>query len=378
MPFDPISVALADLRAGRMVVVCHGEDAGSEGDLLVGAEHADPERINFLAREARGLISLALTAERCDELGLRPISRYGHDGGGEHAVSIEARDGVSTGISAHDRAHTVRTAIDPACGAGDLVQPGHVLPLRARPGGILEATGRAEVATELARAAGGLPAAVISEILNEDGSSAKLADLFSYARRHDLRIVSVTDLVRERSRDREGSSRVVSMGRSGQTMRRVMGRFATGVTVVTARAATGEPVGTTVNAFSSVSLRPPLLLVCLAQDSLTLRALRESGRFAVNVLGSHQERHSSRFAAKGDDVRAPEVRFDEGTPGLPVIPDTMATITCRVEATHPAGDHEIVIGEVLSTTVGREGVAPLVFFQGPTGRWRRPRLDPDP
>jgi len=363
MPFDPIADAVADLRGGRMVVVCHGEDAGSEGDLLVLAEHADPERINFIAREARGLISLALTAERCDELGLRPICRDGHGGGGEHAVSIEARDGVSTGISAHDRARTVRTAIDPACDAEDLVQPGHVLPLRARPGGILEATGRAEVATELARAAGGLPAAVISEILNEDGSSAKLADLFDYARRHELRVVSVADLVRERGRDREDAG-VVSMGRSGQTMRTVMGRFATGVTVVTARAATGEPVGTTVNALSSVSLRPPLLLVCLAQDSLTLGAVRESGRFAVNILGSHQEEHSSRFAAKGDDVRAHEVRFDEGAPGLPVIPDTIATITCRVEATHPAGDHEIVLGEVLSTTIGREGVAPLLFFQG--------------
>ncbi|MBS1879428.1 MAG: 3,4-dihydroxy-2-butanone-4-phosphate synthase [Actinobacteria bacterium] len=363
--FDAIADAIADLRRGGMVVVCHGEDEKSEGDLLVLAEYADPERINFMAREARGLISLALTAERSDELGLEPISRRGGScGGHEHAVSIEARDGVSTGISAHDRAHTVRTAIDPARGPDDIVQPGHVLPLRARSGGLLEATGRAEVATELARAAGQVPAAVISEILNEDGSSAKLADLFPYARGRGLRIVSVADLIRECARELEDTGVVVPMGRSGQAMRAVMGQFATGVTVVTARSAAGEPVGTTVNAFTSVSLRPPLLLVCLAQDSLTLAAVRESGRFAVNVLGSHQEHHSSRFAARGEEARAHEVQFGEHGPELPVIPDAMAVAACRVDATHPAGDHEIVVGEVLSSSVGREDVSPLLFFRG--------------
>ena len=358
--FDPVADAVADLRAGRMIVVCHGEDPQSEGDLLVLAERADSERINFMAREARGLISLALTAERCDDLGLEPIGRDGQSGGSEYAVSIDARDGVSTGISAGDRARTVRTAIDPARGADDIVQPGHVLPLRARPGGILESVGRAEVATELARAAGGLPAAVISEILNEDGSSAKLDDLFLYARRHGLRIISVADLVREH----EGSGEVGSIERSGQSLRAVMGRFATGVTVVSARSVAGEPVGTTVNSFTSVSLRPPLLLVCLARDSLTLDAVRRSGRFAVNILGSHQEHHSSRFAAKGSDAQTQGVEFAELVGNLPVIPDAVAVFACSVDAIHPAGDHEIVIGEVLSTAVGREGVDPLLFFRG--------------
>lgn len=147
-------------------------------------------------------------------------------------------------------------------------------------------------------------------------------------------------------------------------MRAVMGHFATGVTVVTARGGDGEPVGTTVNAVSSVSLRPPLLLVCLARDSLTLLAARESGHFALNMLSAEQRHHSVRFAAKGDDARSYEVEFDEHETGVPILPDSLATLACRLDAAHLAGDHEIVVGEVLSTLIAPPEVEPLLFFRG--------------
>jgi len=148
-----------------------------------------------------------------------------------------------------------------------------------------------------------------------------------------------------------------------QQMRRVMGQFATGVTVVTSRDGEGMPVGTTVNAFSSVSLEPPLLLVCLARESETLTAVRGSRRFAVNVLGQHQREHSNRFAAKGAEARAHEVGFDEHAHGVPVLSDSLATIACAVDAIHAAGDHAIVVGEALGLDVAEAG-APLLFFRG--------------
>jgi 3,4-dihydroxy-2-butanone 4-phosphate synthase len=349
--------ALEDLRGGQMIVVSDGADRAGEGDLVVAAQYAGAEAINFMAKEGRGLICLALADERCEELGLTPIGRR-EEGDGRFMVSIEAREGVSTGISAHDRARTIATAIDPASDAEDLVQPGHVFPLRARPGGVLERAGHTEAAVDLTALAGLLPAAVVCEVLDDDGSMASGERLADYAERHRLTLVTVDDLLAFRDRTRAHPREV------SDSLRLVMGHFATGVTVVTAREAGGGPVGTTVNAVSSVSLRPPLLLVCLARESLTLAAARESGRFALNVLAEEQRHHSVRFAAKGDAARAGEVEFDDHDAGVPVLPGSLATVACRVEAIYGAGDHEIVVGEVLSTEIAAAEVAPLLFFRG--------------
>jgi 3,4-dihydroxy 2-butanone 4-phosphate synthase/GTP cyclohydrolase II len=209
--FDTIDAAIADIRAGRTVIVCDGEDRENEGDLVMAAQFATPESVNFMAKEARGLICLALSAERCDELGLSPMTRRNqslHETA--FTVSIEARDGVTTGISAHDRARTIQTAIDPASGAEDLVRPGHIFPLRARSGGVLERSGHTEAAVDLARLAGVLPAGVICEILNDDGTMARVGDLIPYARRHGLKMVTVAELIAHRRQSESLVERVAS------------------------------------------------------------------------------------------------------------------------------------------------------------------------
>jgi 3,4-dihydroxy 2-butanone 4-phosphate synthase/GTP cyclohydrolase II len=200
-PFSTIEEALEDVRAGKMVVVCDAEDRENEGDLTLAAQFATPENINFMAREARGLICLALTPERCDELGLDLMAAK-NESAFETAftVSIEAREGVTTGISAHDRAHTIQVAIDPRSRPGDLVQPGHVFPLKARSGGVLERTGQTEAGVDLARLAGLIPAAVICEIMNDDGTMARVKDLIPYCERHRLRMITVGDLIEYRRR----------------------------------------------------------------------------------------------------------------------------------------------------------------------------------
>jgi 3,4-dihydroxy 2-butanone 4-phosphate synthase/GTP cyclohydrolase II len=210
-PFDTIDDAIADIRAGRTVIVCDGEDRENEGDLVMAAQFATPESVNFMAKEARGLICLALSAERCDELGLSPMTRRNqslHETA--FTVSIEARHGVTTGISAHDRARTIQTAIDPASTAGDLVQPGHIFPLRARRGGVLERSGHTEAAVDLARLAGVSPAGVICEILNDDGTMARVGDLIPYAARHGLRMITVAELIAHRRQSESLVERVAS------------------------------------------------------------------------------------------------------------------------------------------------------------------------
>ncbi len=200
-PFATIEEAIDDIRAGKFVVVVDAPDRENEGDLTIAAEHVTPEAINFMATHARGLICLCLTESRCDELGLRPMT-YNNETPYETAftISIEAREGVTTGISAADRAHTIQVAIDPGQGANDLVQPGHVFPLRARDGGVLVRTGQTEASVDLARLAGLTPAGVVCEIANEDGSMARVPDLIPYCERHGLRMVTVADLVEYRRR----------------------------------------------------------------------------------------------------------------------------------------------------------------------------------
>ncbi len=179
-----------------MVVVCDDEDRENEGDLTVAADFATPEAINFMAREGRGLICLALTPERCDELAL-PLMAAKNESMFETAftVSVDARDGITTGISAADRARTIRVAIDPDSRPLDLVQPGHIFPLKAKPGGVLERTGQTEAAVDLARLAGLTPAGVICEVMNEDGTMARVPDLVDYCRRYELKMITVADLI---------------------------------------------------------------------------------------------------------------------------------------------------------------------------------------
>ena len=193
--------AVLAVRAGRMVVVRDDHDRQDEGDLVLAAELVTPEAIAFMAREGRGLIALALAGETCDRLGLAPMTprnecRFGR----AFTVSVEARDGVSTGISAADRARTIAVACDPRSRADDLVRPGHVFPLRARPGGVVERRGHTEAAVDLARLAGLAPAGVICQVLADDGTLARGEELVRFSRRHRLPLVTVAELAALRRR----------------------------------------------------------------------------------------------------------------------------------------------------------------------------------
>ena len=210
-PFATIEEAIEEIRRGRMVVVCDDENRENEGDLTMAAQFATPEAINFMAKHGRGLICLSLTGERCAELGLDLMAAK-NESPFETAftISVEAREGVTTGISAHDRARTIQVAIDPHSGATDLVQPGHVFPLKAKDGGVLERTGQTEAAVDLARLAGLIPAGVICEIMNEDGTMARVPDLVPYCERHGLKMVTVADLIAYRRRTERLVERIVA------------------------------------------------------------------------------------------------------------------------------------------------------------------------
>jgi 3,4-dihydroxy 2-butanone 4-phosphate synthase / GTP cyclohydrolase II len=209
-PFSTIEDALEDVRAGRMVVVCDAEDRENEGDLTLAAQFATPEAVNFMAKEGRGLICLALTPEKCDDLGLDLMAAKNESPfQTAFTVSIEAREGISTGISAHDRARTIQVAIDPRSRPQDLVQPGHIFPLKAKGGGVLERTGQTEAAVDLARLAGLTPAGVICEVMNDDGTMARVPDLERYCAQHDLSMITVSDLIAYRRRHDKLVERVV-------------------------------------------------------------------------------------------------------------------------------------------------------------------------
>ncbi len=209
MPFNSIEEILDDLRQGKMVIIVDDEDRENEGDLLMVGSLVRPEDVNFMARYGRGLICLTLARERCQQLNLPLMVGDTND---KHAtnftVSIEAAEGVTTGISAYDRAHTVRTAVAPNAHPGDLVQPGHIFPLMAQPGGVLTRAGHTEAGCDLARMAGFEPAAVIVEILNEDGSMARRDDLEVFAKEHGLKIGSIEDLIRYRIENERTVERV--------------------------------------------------------------------------------------------------------------------------------------------------------------------------
>ncbi|HEY3019329.1 MAG TPA: 3,4-dihydroxy-2-butanone-4-phosphate synthase, partial [Solirubrobacteraceae bacterium] len=209
--FSTIDEALEDIAAGKMVVVVDDEDRENEGDLVMAAQFVTPDAINFMATHARGWICLALTPERCDELGLELMAAKNET---PHqtpfTLTIEAREGVTTGISAADRAHTMQIAIDPLKGAEDIVVGGHVNPLKARSGGVLERTGHTEASVDLARLAGLIPAGVICEVMNEDGSMARADDLAAYCHKHGLKMITIADLIAYRRRHDKLVERVVS------------------------------------------------------------------------------------------------------------------------------------------------------------------------
>jgi len=214
LPFTDVPGALAEIRAGRMVVVVDDEDRENEGDLTLAAEFVTPEAINFMARYGRGLICLTLTEERADYLRLFPMTQQNSSRfGTAFTETIEAREGVTTGISAADRSHTIRTAIAAGATYTDLARPGHVFPLRARKGGVLVRAGQTEASVDLARLAGLNPSGVICEIMRDDGEMARIPDLIPFCKEHGLRILTVAELIRYRLRNeryivRAGESRI--------------------------------------------------------------------------------------------------------------------------------------------------------------------------
>ena len=197
--FTDVPTAIEEIRAGRMIVVVDDEDRENEGDLTLAAEKVTPEAINFMAKYGRGLICLAMTGERLDYLRIGPMTKENTSPyGTAFYESVEAREGVTTGISAHDRARTIQVAIDPTSRAADLVRPGHVFPLCARKGGVLVRAGQTEASVDLARMAGLIPAGVICEIMNEDGTMARVPDLIEFCRQHELKMLTVAELIRYR------------------------------------------------------------------------------------------------------------------------------------------------------------------------------------
>ncbi|PYX85352.1 MAG: 3,4-dihydroxy-2-butanone-4-phosphate synthase [Acidobacteria bacterium] len=199
LPFTEVPTAIEEIRAGRMIVVVDDEDRENEGDLTLAAEKVTPEAINFMARFGRGLVCLAMTEERLEHLRIGPMtaentSQYGT----AFCEAIDARQGVTTGISAYDRARTIKVAIDPATRPADLARPGHVFPLRARKGGVLVRAGQTEAAVDLARLAGLVPAGIICEIMKDDGSMARVPDLIEFCRVHNLKMLTVAEVIRYR------------------------------------------------------------------------------------------------------------------------------------------------------------------------------------
>jgi len=198
-PFTDVPTAIAEIRAGRMIVVIDDEDRENEGDLTLAAEKVTPEAINFMAKYGRGLICLAMTDERLEQLRIGPMtSENTAQYGTAFCEAIDARDGITTGISAHDRARTIQVAINPATRPSDLARPGHMFPLRARKGGVLVRAGQTEASVDLARLAGMIPAGIICEIMKDDGTMARVPDLIEFCRVHEMKMLTVAELIRYR------------------------------------------------------------------------------------------------------------------------------------------------------------------------------------
>jgi 3,4-dihydroxy 2-butanone 4-phosphate synthase/GTP cyclohydrolase II len=209
---SPIEEIIEDARNGRAYILVDAEDRENEGDVIIPAQFATPEQINFMAKHARGLVCLSITAERARQLRLPPMASDNQSGHGTaFTVSIEAREGVTTGISAHDRAHTIAVAVDPTKGPDDIVSPGHVFPLVAKDGGVLVRAGHTEAAVDISRMAGLNPAGVICEVMKDDGSMARLPDLVAFAQLHGLKIGTIADLIAHRRRTERQVERVLEI-----------------------------------------------------------------------------------------------------------------------------------------------------------------------
>ena len=327
VPISPVEDIVADMRAGRIVILVDEEDRENEGDLVLAADHVTPEAINFMARYGRGLICLTLTRERCERLRLPPmVPRNGTKMGTAFTVSIEAAEGVTTGISAADRARTVQAAVAANAQAADLVQPGHIFPLQAVEGGVLMRAGHTEAGCDLAAMAGCSPAAVICEIMKDDGTMARLPDLQLFAAEHGLKIGTIADLIEHRSRT---ESLVQRVGQRG--LNTAFGEF-------TAHAFRDQPSGALHLALVkgqwqpsdtvSVRVHEPLsvldaLEVGRSMHSWTLetslRHMAEQGRGVVVLLncGESAEQLLAQFEGTARSAQAPERgRMDLRTYGV--------------------------------------------------------------
>ena len=297
---SPTAEIIEDMRNGRMVILVDAEDRENEGDLIIPAQMATPDAINFMAKYGRGLICLSLTETRGRELRLESMVRSNASRTGTaFTVSIEAREGISTGISAHDRSKTVLTAIDPSKGSDDIVSPGHVFPLIARDGGVLVRAGHTEASVDLARMAGLYPAAVICEIMNDDGTMSRLPDLVAFAQHHNLKIGTIEDLIAHRLRhDRvvtPVAQRLVTSAYGGEFTLHVYQRPGVDVehlALVKGDLSGPEPVLVRVHA---VDILADLLGVGVAdvdetQVTKSLKAISEAGRGVVVVIRDHRRK----------------------------------------------------------------------------------------
>ena len=296
MSFATIPEILAEIRAGRMVVIVDDEDRENEGDLIMAAEKARPEDINFMVREGRGLVCLSLTQAHCKQLGLKPmVDRNTSAHHTNFTVSIEAASGVTTGISAYDRAHTIRTAAKPDARPDDIVQPGHIFPLAAQAGGVLARAGHTEAACDLPALAGLVPAGVLVEILSEDGTMARRPELEAFAAKHGLKIGTIADLIRYRLQTEKTVERVheddvdTEFGRFRLYVFRDRLQRALHFALVRGRVDDGTPVLTRVHVRNTLSdvlhlEREDLGLTVTA----ALRRIADEGRGVVVVLAGDE------------------------------------------------------------------------------------------
>ena len=267
VPISPVEDIVAELAAGRIVILVDEEDRENEGDLVIAADHVTPEAINFMARFGRGLVCLTLTRERCERLQLPPMAaRNGTKMGTAFTVSIEAAEGVTTGISAADRARTVQAAVAPGAVAADLVQPGHIFPLQAVDGGVLMRAGHTEAGCDLAAMAGCSPAAVICEVMKDDGTMARLPDLQAFAALHGLKIGTIADLIEHRSKTESLVEKVAS-----RTLRTAHGEF-------TAHAYRDKPSGSLHLALTLGQWAPAEVVPVRVHEPLSVLDALEPGR----------------------------------------------------------------------------------------------------
>ena len=291
-----IDEIIDDVQKGKMIILIDDEDRENEGDLIIPAEKATPEAVNFMAKHGRGLICLALTEDRCDELGLELMTRKNQS---RHetafTISIEAREGVTTGISAADRAQTIKVAIDPTKGRADIGSPGHVFPLVARKGGVLVRTGHTEAAVDIARLAGMNPSGVICEIMNDDGTMARLPDLVQFAQLHGLKVARIADLIAHRRHNEQmvqcAVTRPLRSVHGGDWILSVYTSSADGaehIALVKGDISGADPVLVRVHPFNVVN---DLLGEVSARGGLLYRAMRqigEAGRGVVVIIREAQ------------------------------------------------------------------------------------------